>query len=210
MTQHSAPAASSTDRRRKVQAVLAGGVVLGIGTAVTLAAWNDSEFAFGTFGSASFNLEGSTDGTTYADNDSEGAAAELEFSAENVIPGETLYAPFWVRLDEATTVDGTIEAEDGIEIVASEGANVDFLSYSVYADPASCDAEGVADGTPVASGADLSAGVGSEQTLNLTAGDGAAGTPIQLCFVVQANETELQQGEPASATWQVLATSLEG
>lgn len=210
MIQHPAPAASSTDRRRKVQAVLAGGVVLGIGTAVTLAAWNDSEFALGTFGSATFNLEGSTDGETFADNDTEEAAAVLEFAADNVIPGETLYAPFWVQLDDATTVDGTIEAADGISIVASDGANADFLSYAVYADPASCDADGATGGDLVASGEDLSEGVGSEATLDLAAGDSEPGTPIQLCFVVQADATDLLEDEPASAVWQVRATSLEG
>lgn len=30
---------------RKVRAILAGGLVLGVGAAVVLAAWNDSEFA---------------------------------------------------------------------------------------------------------------------------------------------------------------------
>src|SRR5690606_26326814 len=37
-----APAASTSLRRRRVYAVLAGGLVLGVGAAVTLAAWNDS------------------------------------------------------------------------------------------------------------------------------------------------------------------------
>ncbi|WP_427996674.1 SipW-dependent-type signal peptide-containing protein, partial [Xanthomonas hortorum] len=31
--------------RRKIYAVLAGGLVVGVGSALTLAAWNDSEFA---------------------------------------------------------------------------------------------------------------------------------------------------------------------
>ena len=51
-----------TEHTRKragiVRAILAGGLVLGVGAAVTLAAWNDSEFATGTFGAGSFNLEG--------------------------------------------------------------------------------------------------------------------------------------------------------
>src|SRR5690606_31735774 len=53
-------------RSRMIRALLAGGLVLGVGTAVTLAAWNDSEFASGTFRAGTFDLEGSTDGTTFS------------------------------------------------------------------------------------------------------------------------------------------------
>jgi len=34
---------------RRLRAVLAGGLVLGVGAALTLAAWNDAEFATGSF-----------------------------------------------------------------------------------------------------------------------------------------------------------------
>ena len=56
---------SRSDRRRMLLAVIAGGVVLGVGTAVTLAVWNDSEFASGTFSSGQFDLQGSIDGATF-------------------------------------------------------------------------------------------------------------------------------------------------
>ena len=56
MTQHIAVpeiAAHDTAKRRSrsrmIRAILAGGLVLGVGTAVTLAAWNDSEFVTETF-----------------------------------------------------------------------------------------------------------------------------------------------------------------
>ena len=64
-------------RRRRIYAVLAGGLVLGVGTAVTLAAWNDSEFAKSTFTAGSFVFQGSTDGTAFADHASEAGAADL-------------------------------------------------------------------------------------------------------------------------------------
>lgn len=38
--------------RNKILAVLAGGIVLGVGATVTLASWNDSEYAFGGNGSS--------------------------------------------------------------------------------------------------------------------------------------------------------------
>lgn len=195
--------------RRRVQAVLAGGLVLGVGAAVTLASWNDSEFAGGVFGSAAFNLEGSTDGETYTDHDTAEAAAEMTFSADNMTPGETVYAPFWVRLDADTTVDGTVEAADGIGVTDSTGTNTANLSYEVTADPDSCDAAGAATGTAVASGADLSTGVGSTSTIDLTAGDGAAGTPVQLCFAITADDEEFAQADTTEVTWEVLATSVD-
>lgn len=208
MTDASA-ASGKTTARRRVQAVLAGGLVLGVGAAVTLASWNDSEFADGIFGSAAFNLEGSTDGETYTDHASADAAATLDFSADNMTPGQTVHTPFWVRLDPDTTVDGTIEAADGIGITTSEGTNTANLSYEVTADPDSCDAAGAATGATVASGADLSTGVGSTSTIDLAAGDGSAGAPVQLCFAVTAAEEEFAQGDTTEVTWEVLATSVD-
>ena len=207
------PSPETTQRRRKVQAIFAGGIVLGIGAVVTLAAWNDSEFAQGVFGAGAFDLEGSTTGgeDDFEQHSTEEGAAELTFEADNLIPGETVYAPFWVRLDGSTTVDGTIEAEDGIGVVDPEGDNVENLSYTVYADPDACDDDGATTGDEVASGDDLSEGVGSSSTIDLSAGSGGdPGTAVQLCFVVEADGEDLEQGGTTRATWEVLASSLEG
>lgn len=74
---------ATKDTQRKVLAVLAGGVVLGVGVGVTLAAWNDSEFATGTFTAGSFNLEGSTTSATadYADHNSDKATPPRRWSS---------------------------------------------------------------------------------------------------------------------------------
>ncbi|GAB3190510.1 SipW-dependent-type signal peptide-containing protein [Nesterenkonia suensis] len=199
----------NTTRRRKVQAVLAGGLVLGVGAAVTLAAWNDSEFAEGLFGSASFNLEGSTDGNTYDDHATTAEAATLSFAADNMTPGQTVYAPFWLRLDADTTIDGTVEAADGISVVSSSGENAENLSYEVFADPDTCDAAGASLGTSVASGADLSTGLGSTTTFSLEAGDGTAGDPVLLCFEVSASAEDFAQDDTTEVTWEVTATSAD-
>lgn len=211
------PNKKSHTRRRKLQAILAGGTVLGVGAVMTLAAWNDSEFAEGIFGSASFNLEGASAvapaDDDYTDHDTEAAAASLDFAAENMVPEETVYAPLMVRLDEATTVGGTIEA-DGITIASSSsGDNVDNLSYTVYAGPETCDVTGVDGSQVVASGDTLNEGgpVNETAPIDLTAGaDDAAGTPVLLCFEVQAaTEESFAQGTGAEATWEVVATSDE-
>ncbi|MDZ5077447.1 SipW-dependent-type signal peptide-containing protein [Nesterenkonia sp. HG001] len=208
MTENRTPEQKTT-RRRKVQAVLAGGLVLGVGAAVTLAAWNDSEFAEGLFGSASFNLEGSTDGSDYDDHDTADEAAQLTFDADNMTPGQTVYAPFYVRLDADTTINGTVEASDGIGVVSSSGENADHMSYEVYADPDNCNAADASSGTSVASGADLSTGIGSTTTFDLTAGDGAAGTPVLLCFEVSASDDDFVQADTTEVIWEVTATSVD-
>lgn len=194
--------------RRKVLAVLAGGLVLGVGAAVTLAAWNDSEFATGEFGAGAFNLEGATDGAagTYADHDSAAGAAALEFTlplADNLAPGDVVHAPFWVRLDADTTSPATLEAAG---VTPGTGGNEANLSYTVQAIAADATCDATAAGTQLASGADLSAfTAGGTQALDVGT-TGAAGTPTQLCFTVTAGDG-LAQGLPATATWEFVATS---
>ena len=52
--------AVARNRKGIIRAILAGGIVLGVGAAVTLAAWNASEFATGTFQAGTFTIEGAT------------------------------------------------------------------------------------------------------------------------------------------------------
>ena len=71
-------------KRRKVLAILAGGLVLGVGTAVTLAAWNDSEFASGDFAAGriqSRGLDGRRSRRPTPTHESTGeAAAAIDFT----------------------------------------------------------------------------------------------------------------------------------
>ena len=197
----------NTNKRRKVLAILAGGLVLGVGTALTLAAWNDSEFATGDFAAGSFNLEGTTDfeNVDFTDNDS-APGASLEFTlplADNLAPDDTVYAGFWVRLDADTTSPAELETAS----IAGDGVNAEHLSYTVHVidDEATCDADS-ATGSPFASGADLEdLTAGAPEGLSVGA-EGDPGEAVQLCFAVTA-EDGLEQGETATATWQFTATS---
>lgn len=200
------------DTQRKVLAVLAGGLVLGVGIGVTLAAWNDSEFATGTFTAGSFNLEGSTTSATtgYANHNvdlGQTAAAlvfELPAVASSMSPGDVVYAPFWVRLDSTTTNSATLVPSG---ITAGTGGNEANLSYTVTAIDAGDACDATAAGTVVVSGTTLSAQTGAT-SVPLTEGTpaGTAGTPVQLCFAVTAG-AGLTQGATATATWEFTATS---
>lgn len=198
--------------QRKVLAVLAGGLVLGVGVAVTLAAWNDSEFANGTFTAGAFNLEGSTDGTAYSDHATTGTAATLAFTLPaglvgNMSPTSSVYAGFWVRLAAGTTSGANLVAA-GTTADAAGTSNSGHLSYSIYqlAPGATCNAAS-ATGTPVATGATLDAQTGVT-TVPLTAGGTAAvpGTAVQLCFKVTA-DAALTPSLVTNATWKFTATS---
>ncbi|WP_292774688.1 MULTISPECIES: SipW-dependent-type signal peptide-containing protein [Microbacterium] len=198
--------------QRKVLAVLAGGLVLGIGTAVTLAVWNDSEFANGTFTAGAFNLQGSTDGTAYADHNSAGTAATLAFTLPaglvgNMSPTISVYAGFWVRLAAGTTSGANLVA-DGTTADPAASSNTGHLSYSIYqlAPGATCNAAS-ATGTPIATGATLDVQTGVTQ-VPLTAGGTSAvpGTAVQLCFKVTA-DASLTPSLVTNATWKFTATS---
>lgn len=198
-------------RSRKLRAVLAGGLVLGVGAAVTLAAWNDSEFATGVFGSGTFNLEGSTTSATdgYLDHESSGAAAELEFSVpvDNLSPGDVVAAPLWVRLDAATTTAATL---DLVSLVGTDdaGTNSAELSYDVVALAADATCDATATGTSLGSGDTLTSNPDiAGETVPLAIGAaGAPGEATQLCFVVTAG-AGLDEGGSTTAVWQLTATS---
>lgn len=204
-----------TIKQRRVLAILAGGLVLGVGAAVTLAAWNDSEFAGGTFTAGAFNLEGSTTGATagYADHNTDdgdtaaGLAFQLPDSASAMAPGDVVYAPFWVRLDSTTANDATLIPAS---VTAGTGGNEANTSYAVraIAPTATCDA--TASGTLIATGSSLDDLTGATE-VSLTKGTtaGTAGEPVQLCFAITAG-ADIVQGASATAVWQFTATSTAG
>lgn len=197
-----------------MRALLAGGLVLGVGATITLASWNDSEFARGTFTAATFNLEGSTTSGTAGFNDhpASGSAAALSFTVpfSNLSPTSVVYAPFWVRLAANTTVAANLSVAS-IASVDTGGPNSAQLSYKVFqlasiTDP--CNASSVSSLTAIASGSTLTSGAVVSTTVPLAIGSPvtAAGAAQNLCFVVTA-AAGLVQGGVTTTTWQLTATS---
>ena len=128
------------DRARKRKAILAGGVVLGLGAAVTLAAWSDDVFANGTFNTGGFELQGSVNGTVFQDYDDDDPDGEgpgtadgpvsLSFNLEatEMAPSQTVYAPFAIATSSATDLDGTFS----IDSVQATGKYSGILTYRVF------------------------------------------------------------------------------
>ncbi|WP_431710409.1 SipW-dependent-type signal peptide-containing protein [Glutamicibacter uratoxydans] len=193
---------------RKVKALLAGGLVLGVGAAVTLAAWTDTEWATGNFSAGTFGIEGSTDGAAYDDHETVGEAATLTFNltgGENLSPGDVTSAPFALRTIVGTSYGASVELTSAV----SDGPNAANLTYGIVtvADAAACNPE--ATGTAIVPAGTALDSFAGAATFDLAAATTeAAGTAVTLCFQVAAGD-DLIQGETASASWEFIGTSVE-
>ena len=93
---------------RKVRAIAAGSAVVGLGAALTLAAWTDSEFAKGTFSTAQFGIQGAAGDSAFADHPTEAEALTLAFSPEQPMqPGQTVFQAYQLKNIE-NGVDSTV------------------------------------------------------------------------------------------------------
>lgn len=197
-------------RKRKIRAILAGGLVLGLGVGVTLATWNDSEFAKGTFTAGTYNLQGGTDGTSFTDHNSVGGAASLTFSTpfSNMSPGDTVYATYAVRLAANTTNNADLHVE-GVTVNETGGtANAANYTYTVYAVANAAACTGTVTGTSLATGTLGVPALPSATTTGLTKGSPvtSAGATQWICFKVTAGAS-LNQTTATTATWQLQAIS---
>lgn len=189
----------------RLRAVLAGALVLGVGSTVTLAAWTDTEVASGAFAASTFGIVGSADGTSYGDHPS-GAPATLAFALQPgaMSPGSVVYARFLVKTTAATNVTGTVQL--GGAAVGGTGLGA-YLRYGVRIIPAGsdCNATSYGSGTQVvAPNSALTTGAASAQGLAV-----AGGSPVAYCFEVTlpSGTPNAAQGLTATATWTFNATS---
>ena len=194
---------TATPRRpfaRKTRAILAGSLVLGVGVAVTLASWNDSEFAAAGFSGGSFNLQSSTTGDTTAADWKDNVAAtpaQLAFAVgpQTLSPNTTVYAPFAVKLAAGTTN----KADIAITSAGATGIG-DHLTYTIVkTDAWGCDA--TTTGTTVALSDNVKA-----STVAKAFSIAAADKPVYLCVAVTADAT-LAQNTSGTVTWEFAATS---
>lgn len=187
-------------RRRRILALVAGGAVIGIGAVVTLAVWNDSEFATGTFTAGDFDLQGSINGTTFTSSTTgPGKTLTFTLNPSTLSPGAVVYAPFSVQTATGTDYQAVVTLANAVS-----GAIGAQLTYSLYASPTFNDDCSAAD--PPVSAALVSSraanAVGAVSAFTLT----AAATPQPLCFVVTANPG-LVQGTTGTVTWEFIGTS---
>lgn len=204
-------------RSRRIQAVLAGGLVLGIGSAITLASWNDSEYATATFTAGRFDILGATDGAAFSSHTSAATPATLSFAIAptGMVPGTTTYALFSVKTANPSAA-GTLQLMAGTPAGTGLAAH---LTYGVRlvptaATPAqSCTATtyAAASGTTsviVADGSALTANGAATTTVpQALAANG--GDQLNYCVAVTLPLTAVNaaQGLTMTQTWQIQGTS---
>jgi len=208
----------STRRRRtlpflRLRALLSGGLVLGLGAVVTLASWNDSEYARATLTSSVFNTESSVNGLAYADN-AVSPGPVVTFAGAGFAPGTVQYLPVLVRA-KATSIAGTVALEAAV-VGGTDAATLGAaFAYRVVRTTATCNAAAFT-GTPAfvvgTAGASRPLATGQETGVvnPLAAGTPTApGTPTGFCFeITLPNGVDNSlQGKTATATWRLFATS---
>lgn len=191
-------------RRRRVRALLASGLVLGVGAGATLAAWTDSEHSQATFTAGRFGIVGSTNGTSFSEHSSAGQAATLNFqvSPTAMAPGTTTYALYSV-----TTLNPSVAGTVNLTAAATNNAGLgQHLTYGVRTiSGTSCNATTYAAGTAVVNaGQPLTAGAAGSQTLQANNGN-----QVNYCFAVTLPQTALNtaQGLSVTARWEFVAQS---
>lgn len=215
-------------RSRKVRAILAGGLVLGVGAVFTLAAWTDNEWVFGQNdagtggpGTQTYHMEQNTwTGAAGAaawssQNAKNGGALTFSVNANLLVPGATVYAPMELRASAGSQALTATLAEGVQAIPTAEPTNSPSLyaamTYSVKqgVTKAQCNAAGfAAAGTVlVAAGQPLTAT--SSTPIPLPAGTaGAAGAAADLCFALTlppTTDTTLQ-GKSVTPLWRFTST----
>ncbi len=200
-------------RNRRIKAVLAGGLVFGIGSAATLAAWTDTEEASGSFKAGTFNIELAVDGSWSSNTD-------MTFDASGMYPGSKVYAPVFVRTTPDTTMDGEL-AVSSAGATGDAGGIAESLEYRAVTSSLTPGAEssfscsensfsgsstyvygGASTTVPLASNA---TGAG-KQAIKPNAGDVRA-----YCFEVTlpTESPNTAQGSSAANTWTFDAESIE-
>jgi predicted ribosomally synthesized peptide with SipW-like signal peptide len=214
MARHRAPA--RPHRLQRLRALLAGGLVLGIGAAVTLAAWTDQEYASsGTFTASIFGTESSVDRVTWTSHDTSGNAATLTFNATAMSPGALVYASINIRTTATTNVGGTVSLVSETNDAETLLDVLEYRAVRTASVTATCDATAfttgsptyiVGDGTPTY--VSITTVPGSPVASTITVPGGA--TPeLRFCFEVQlpSGTANSYQGTTGTVTWLFSATS---
>lgn len=147
-------------RSRQLRALAAGGAVLGIGATMTLAAWSDVEIFEGAFQAGSFDIQGSSDGLTWASH----AETPLRLSfagSDNLVPGAAVYEEYYLR--NIGTIAAPITYSAAAQGALDLGSDLTYRLAIV--DAGGCDADALAAGTTIAAGEEFTLAVDATQPL---------------------------------------------
>lgn len=194
-------------RSRRIRALVAAGMVLGIGSATTLAAWNDSEYAQGTITAATFTLE-SSGGSGFASSSAENPRT-LTYStpATAMFPGQNTYALFQVR-SASGSIAGSLQFQGAGQ---NPGALAPHLTYGVRTIPggSSCTEATFTASQAIVVPTGSPLGAASTTTQSVTAN---AGSTVNYCLrlAMPSDASNAAQGLVGNPRWVVQGTSASG
>ncbi len=181
--------------------------MLGVGSGVTLASWNDGEYARGTFTAGSFDILGLAASTGTFTSHPVGAPATLTFAlaadASALAPGKTVYALFSVKTASGS-VAGTVRLQGA---TYGAGTLADYLTYGVKTvSTAQCAsaADYAAGTTLIADGTALNVGAAASQTVQA---NGANQVNYCLAVSMGSGVGNAAQSLTVSPVWQFAGTS---
>lgn len=196
----------------RLRAVLAGGLVFGVGAAATLAAWTDREYGTGTFTASTFDTESTSaaSSTGWASNVTS-PGATLAFNATGMSPGTLQYATLNVRTTLTTNVAGNVV----LTSTTPTGTLPAVLEYRAIRTPlttTTCNAGAFTAGSTYIAGTSVPA-YQSSSTVPAVAVQSpvaAANGEIRYCFEVRMAPTAATsyQGTTGTITWLFTATSV--
>lgn len=216
-------------RNRKVAAIAAAAIVVGVGATYTLASWNDSEWVWGGadgdpgLGTSSFEVQQNTtapygdDAASWVDEE-ENSGGSLTFSpgALALTPGDTVFAPVALRTTaDSVAADVTLQgavAAAGAPAPQNDQALFDAVRVSVYTVAGTAPATACMTGfestgwTTVLTDQPLTTLATAAQSLAA-----AAGSTQHYCFAItlpQATaDADLLQGLAISPAWEFSSVS---
>lgn len=215
-------------KNRKIAAISAGALVVGLGAAYTLASWNDSEWVWGGadgapgVGTSTFEVNQNTSSpfsnAAWVDQETN-PGGELTFTpgALALTPGDTVYAPVSLRT-EADSIAGNVTLQGAVAAtgitVEDDGQSLwNAIDVSVYTQggdadstPPACTAAGVGgtDWTQVLDGVTLGTAASGSQSL-----DAEAGSTQHYCFALTlpSGSSDDLQGHTIAPAWEFRSVS---
>jgi len=218
---------TSSRRSRKIAAIAAGALVVGVGATYTLASWNDSEWVWGGvndgpgIGTSTFEVQQDTTSPfvspgTFADFETN-PGDELTFTtgALQLTPADTVYAPVALRTTSSSeagdvTLQGAVAA-DGVTVNDASSLLWNAIRVSVYTatgatPPAECSSTGVENAGWDALLVDQPLGTAASTEQSLAA---SAGSIQHYCFAVTlpSGSSDTLQGRTIAPAWEFRSVS---
>lgn len=199
-------------RSLRIRALLAAGIVLGLGASATLAAWVDTEHATSTVSSGTFGIVSRDGSGAFSEHESPQTALVVPLEATGLYPGQSRAA--LVQIQASGSVPGTVNitaasATDpgGNPLSGDAAALRDALSIGVRAtsaaseNPPAC----TTDTTPDAS----VMGIGNLPDLTEASLEAEGGNTVSYCIIVTLDSSAPNnaQGQEVRAEWTFTGTS---